>query len=127
MPNQSKQIVLYDGNCGLCSRSVRFIRRRDRKNVLEYHPLQAYEGPETAGLNHLNLSSPDSVIFISNGRLFDRSDAALQILISLGGIYRLSAIFLIIPVKLRNLVYDFIARNRHKWFKSEASCQLPGD
>jgi predicted DCC family thiol-disulfide oxidoreductase YuxK len=127
MQENTKHIVLYDGNCGLCSRSVRFISRRDRKSVFEYYPLQGYKGSELPEMKERNLSDPESVILITDGRLYERSDAALRILMLLGGIYHLSAIFLIIPVKWRNFVYDFIARNRHKWFKKETSCELPGN
>lgn len=121
---QENYIVFYDGVCGLCARSVRFIRRRDKKRIFNFIPLQS-EGALLHGVaGNLPAPDPDTVIYKQDGRFYFRSEAAIRIMMKLGGLYRLSAIFLIIPQRIRDYFYDLIAKNRHKWFKANDSCSI---
>jgi predicted DCC family thiol-disulfide oxidoreductase YuxK len=116
--------VYYDGECGLCAWSVRFIRRRDKKRIFNYIPLQSEEAILPVEPGNLPALDPDTVIYKQNGRFYYRSEAAIRILMKLGGFYRLSAIFLIVPQRIRDYFYDLIAKNRHKWFKANDSCSI---
>lgn len=123
MNNYGTRIVFFDGICNLCNLSVDFLIRKDTKNIFKFAPLQG----ETA-LNFLpkNIQEQlDSVVFYKDGRVYSHSDAAIQILIELGGLYSLARIFLIFPRFFRNAIYSAIAKRRYKWFGKKETCRLP--
>jgi len=121
---KENHIVFYDGVCGLCARSVRFIRRRDKKGIFTYIPLQSDEALLPWEPGNLPAPDPDTVIYKQNGRFYYRSEAAIRIMMKLGGVYQLSAIFLIVPQRIRDYFYNLIAKKRHKWFKTDESCSI---
>jgi predicted DCC family thiol-disulfide oxidoreductase YuxK len=120
-------IVLFDGQCGLCARSVQFIARRDRRGVFRFAPLQgATAAQECARLGIARPEGePDTMIVIDGERALVRSDAALAVTSRLGTPWRLLTIARIIPRPLRDAAYRWIARNRHRWFGGADSCPLP--
>ena len=120
-------IVLFDGQCGLCARSVQFIATRDRRGVFRFAPLQ---GPTAAQeCSRLGIArptgDPDTMILIDGERVLTRSDAALAIASQLALPWRLLAIMRILPRPLRDAAYRWVARNRHRWFRGADSCHLP--
>ena len=117
-------LIYYDGLCGLCDRFVSFVLRHDRRELFRFAPLQG----ETARVRLAHLEHPElspTVILDDGARLRFRSDAALTILAALGGGWRASAGLRVIPRPLRDLVYRFVARYRHRWFGRLASCRVP--
>ena len=123
MESLHQPVLYYDGVCNLCSRSVQFILRNDKKELFRFAPLQSEKGREAILL--FPGSPPDSLILFYKGRYFIRSEAALRILKLLGGFWSLLFGFIIIPRFLRDAVYDLIARNRYKWFGKNKECLLP--
>jgi predicted DCC family thiol-disulfide oxidoreductase YuxK len=121
---QPEHIIIFDGFCGLCSRIVRFIKRRDKKKLFSYFPLQSKEAEAFSGLNSTDPVDLSTVILIAQSRFYYRSEAAIRILMALGGVYRLSAILLAIPAKIRDWFYTLIAMNRHRFFGKTDSCEL---
>jgi len=117
-------IILYDGKCGLCARSVRFIQKRDKKLIFKFVPLQSDESRKIAGSENISYSDLSTVIYVRSGRFYYRSEAAIRIMTALGGFYRLFAIFLPVPRKIRDYFYNLVAQNRHRWFKKDESCSL---
>jgi predicted DCC family thiol-disulfide oxidoreductase YuxK len=127
-------LVLYDGSCGLCHRSVAFLARRDRDGSrFRFAPL----GGEAASVR-FRASAPAGpfgpgasvVLLTADGRLFLRSDAVLHALGRLGGAWRVLARFLaIVPRPLRDGAYSLVARIRGKLFaRPEGTCpRLPPD
>jgi predicted DCC family thiol-disulfide oxidoreductase YuxK len=123
-------LVLFDGVCVLCDRSMRWLLEQDRGERLSFAPLQGETArvvlsrhPEAAG----DLSS---VVYVrgfggSDERLYQRSDAAAAILEDLGGVYRLLALFRWIPRPVRDGLYDWIAAHRYRWFGKLDACALP--
>ncbi|SNS35855.1 Protein of unknown function, DUF393 [Dokdonia pacifica] len=75
--------------------------------------------------HQIDAEKVDSIILVDQGKAYTKSSAALRIARSLSGGYPLLAAFLIIPPFLRNLVYDYIARNRYKWYGKKESCMIP--
>jgi len=121
-----KWIVFFDGQCGLCSRSVRFLSRADRKDRLQFAPLQ---GETATGMKLGEFASVENGSMVvwresDNTTLF-RSDAALELCNALGGICKCGVIFRIVPRPLREACYRFIARNRIRWFGHADTCSLP--
>ena len=67
----------------------------------------------------------DSIVLISSGKTYTKSSAALRICLHLGGLYPILFIFMVMPKGLRDLVYDFIAKNRYRWFGKKDQCMIP--
>ncbi len=118
-----ERIVFFDGVCGLCNRFVDRLLRVDRKRVLRFAPLQGRTAQERlpAGM----ADALESVVYLRDGAVIQRSDAALWILIDLGGWRVMYRGFFIVPRFVRDAVYDWIARNRYRWFRKYETCRLP--
>ena len=105
-----EHIVFYDGECGLCQRSVAFILKWDRFKLLSFAPLN--------GVTYRTLftepSDMSTVVFYSFGRLFTKSEAIIEIGRVLGGWAKLLLLLRLIPSVLRDAVYSFIASKRKK-------------
>lgn len=108
-------IVFYDGVCGLCNRSVRWLVRHDRRRVLRYASLQSEFAKKALKGTDLDITS-GTIIFRDGSDIYTKSDAVIAILRRMGGIYRLARVLRVIPRALRDDVYDWIARNRYRWF-----------
>ncbi len=118
-------VVLFDGVCNFCNDTVNIIIKLDKKGVFKFAPLQSDIGQrylESFGHSNKDLST---VVLISDGNLYTKSDAALHALKHLGGIWHCLRIFTIVPRPIRNAVYDFIAKNRYKWFGKKDECMVP--
>lgn len=116
-------IIFFDGICHLCNGFVDFALRKDLKQHFQFAPLQG----ETAAklLTPEERNALDSVILVSNGQKYFRSDAILKVLTDFGGIYRLLAVGYVLPTWLRNALYNWIAKNRYAWFGQRDICRLP--
>ncbi|MFT5124937.1 MAG: putative DCC family thiol-disulfide oxidoreductase YuxK [Kiritimatiellia bacterium] len=117
-------VVLFDGVCNLCTRSVQFIIKRDPKKHFRFASLQSDEAKHLLAA-HQASSDLSSIQLIEGGRLYDRSSAALRICRHLNGLWPLLFGFIVIPKVLRDMVYNWIARNRYAWFGKTESCMLP--
>lgn len=120
-----KSILLFDGYCNFCSSTVQFIFEHEKNHRLHFASLQSENG--IALLKHYQIDplKTDSLVLIENDRAFIKSSAALRLAKYLKNLYPLLAGFIIIPPFLRNLVYDYIARHRYKWFGKSESCMIP--
>jgi predicted DCC family thiol-disulfide oxidoreductase YuxK len=120
----SAPILFYDGDCGLCARSVQWCLDHDRRARLFFAPLQ---GPTYAALAIADKPTAlDTVVLFDEGRLHVQSDAVLRLLRHVGGGWSvLAALGRIVPRFLRDAVYRFIARRRHAWFGAADRCRLP--
>jgi predicted DCC family thiol-disulfide oxidoreductase YuxK len=122
----NKKIILFDGVCNLCNSAVQFVIQHDKKDVFRFVALQSEIGQEILnhiGINQMNI---DSIILYEPGvAYYYKSSAALEIAKNLGGFWHLGTIFKIIPTGFSNKIYDYIAKNRYKWFGKMESCMLP--
>ncbi|HXH19618.1 MAG TPA: thiol-disulfide oxidoreductase DCC family protein [Chitinophagales bacterium] len=118
-------IILFDGVCKLCNASVRFIIKRDKKAYFRFASLQsAFAGDLFRKLN-FDSNGVDSIVLYENGKVYVRSTAALKIAKHLSGWWFLIYGCIIFPRFLRDAAYDFIARNRYKWFGKKEFCMVP--
>ncbi|MGD7045227.1 thiol-disulfide oxidoreductase DCC family protein [Jeotgalibacillus proteolyticus] len=117
-------IVLFDGDCHVCNWSIQFIMKRDPSGKFKFASLQGDIGRK---LTKTYKSDPmiDSVLLVENDYMWSKSTAALRICRELEGPVRFLSLGLVIPKPLRDLVYDFIARNRFHWFGRKEQCDLP--
>lgn len=118
-------IVLFDGVCNLCTRSVQFIIRRDKKKQFRFASLQGDTGQSILQQFDLPLDDFNSFILFENGKLYTRSNSALRVARRLSGGWKLLYGLMIIPPFIRNAAYNFIARNRYKWFGRKEECMIP--
>jgi len=123
---KGKHIVLFDGVCNFCNDSVRFIIKRDRKDLYRFASLQSKLGQELTAERGIDTENVDSIILIQPGEAYYlKSDAALRIAKNLKGLYPALFIFFYLPRGLRDFFYDIIARNRYKWFGKKEACPMP--
>ena len=123
---KNKKIILFDGVCNLCNSSVQYVIKHDKKDIFRFVSLQSEVGQKI--LKHIGISqnSLDSIVLYEPGKAYYlKSNAALQIAKNLGGIFTYSTLFRIIPTSLRDIIYDFVAKNRYKWYGKQNSCMLP--
>ena len=119
------KIILFDGVCNLCNRSVNFIISKDRKDVFRFATLQSDIGISLMSQHGIDASKTDSVILIDTNEYYERSSAILQIVKHLSGGYALLYFFIILPKSFRDWGYDYIAKNRYKWYGKKDSCMVP--
>ena len=117
--------MLFDGLCNLCSGAVQFIIKQDKHAIFKFASLQSKFGENALIQYGLVNKGVDSIVLIDNGKAYVKSTAALRIAKKLNALYPLLYAFIIVPPFIRDWVYDWIARNRFKWFGKKESCWLP--
>ena len=116
-------LLLYDGYCFLCSSSAKFIRRIDKKKKIAFLALQSTEAQDIIA-THQFPKNLDTVLLLHHNKLFKKSEAVFKVFRIIGGGWKLLLCFRIIPLRWRDGIYDFIARNRYRWFGRKDSCEL---
>ena len=123
-------VLLYDGVCGFCNKTVQLILDRDPAGTMRFAALQSDYGRAIVE-RHTSLRGVDSVVFVENAngggleRVFVRSDAALKVVAYLGGFWKIFLAAYVIPKPLRDYFYDLFARNRYRVFGKYDTCMLP--
>ena len=118
-------IILFDGVCNLCNGAVNFVIKRDPGNVFKFAPLQEKQGALLLKTHAIDIQKLDSIVLIENGNVYTKSSAALRIARKMSNLWPLFFVLLIIPSFIRDGVYDFIAKNRFKWFGKKDQCMIP--
>ncbi|MBT8231743.1 MAG: DUF393 domain-containing protein [Saprospiraceae bacterium] len=118
-----KNIIFFDGVCTICNSFVDFLISRDKSGKLYFASLQGKTASST--LSASDLKNIDTVIYIKDGKTYYRSDAALLAISSLNGLWKSVLIFRVVPKFIRDRVYNFIAKNRYKWFGKRDACRMP--
>jgi len=118
-------IILFDGTCAFCERSVRFIATRDPQGYFRFGASQAPQAAELLARYGVTRSSARSIILIEDGQIFLRSTASLRIASRLTFPWRLAGVLLWIPVPIRDAVYRLIAAVRHRIAGRSNACEIP--
>lgn len=122
MIDNKRHIVFYDSECILCSRTILFLLKKDRKKNLCFAPL----GGTT--FNLLNIDSREhnnTLIFLNNDEIQTESTGVLSIISMLPYPWKLISLLKIFPAVLRNSIYRSVAKNRYKWFGKNKMCAMP--
>ncbi len=125
LPND-KKIILFDGVCNLCNSSVQYVIQRDKKDEFRFVALQSELGQKI--IKHIGItnSNIDSIVLYLPGiAYYYKSSAVIEIAKSLQGFFNYGMLFRLLPNALRDVVYDYIARNRYKWYGKKESCMIP--
>jgi predicted DCC family thiol-disulfide oxidoreductase YuxK len=124
-PDSGGAIVFFDGVCNLCNGSVQFIIARDPSNYFRFASLQSAAAERLLAEHGYDAGSLSSVILLENGRMYERSTAALRIARRLAGGWWMLSVFTIVPRGVRDAIYEWIASNRYRWFGRRDECMIP--
>lgn len=119
------KVLLYDGVCVFCNASVDFVLRHERTDETSFLPLQSAKAKSLLKQHGYDEGYLDSILYLHDGRLYAKSDAALLIAKVLKKPYSVLSVFTFIPRFIRDFFYDIIARNRYTWFGKHDSCIVP--
>ena len=123
---KDKKIILFDGICNLCNSSVQYVIEHDKKDIFRFVSLQSELGQKIVkhiGINPIHI---DSIVLYEPGiSYYYKSTAALEIAKGLSGVFTLAAFFVILPTGVRDFVYDYVAKNRYKWYGKKENCMIP--
>ena len=119
------KVILFDGVCNLCNSTVQRVIKNDKNDVFRFTALQSAVGMVMVTELGIDTAETDSIILIEGDSYSVKSTAALKIAKELSSGYPLLYGFIIIPTAVRNWVYDFIAKNRYKWYGKQDSCMIP--
>jgi len=118
-------VILFDGVCNLCNETVAFVIRHDDAARFHFLPIQSELGTRIYTQAGHDPSLPDTLLLVTEGRVLERSDAAIEISRYLGWPWRLVGIGRILPRPWRDSLYDFISRHRYRWFGRQSTCLVP--
>ncbi len=122
----NKKMILFDGVCNLCNQTVLKIIKLDKKDIFRFTSLQSKAGKAVINYLGIDISKIDSVILYEPSvAYYTKSSAALRIMNHFGGFWKLSQIFRILPLLVRDSAYDFISKNRYQWFGKKEQCMIP--
>lgn len=123
---KNKKLILFDGVCNLCNGFINKIIKKDKKDTFVFASLQSDIGIKIRKQLGIDTTKLESIILYEPGVAYDlKSTAALEIMKDFGGLYTLTRIGYVLPVQLRDSIYDIIAKNRYKWFGKQDSCMIP--
>jgi predicted DCC family thiol-disulfide oxidoreductase YuxK len=118
-------VILFDGVCNFCNGAINFVLKQDKKGIFRFAPLQSEAGRRLLQQYHLPTDEFESFVLIDDGKVYTKSSAALRVMNKLPWYWKEAQIFRVIPTIFRDAIYDFIARNRYKWFGKKDQCMLP--
>jgi predicted DCC family thiol-disulfide oxidoreductase YuxK len=122
---EEPSVILFDGVCNYCNHVVNFVLRQDRKKNLRFAPLQSAAGQRLLTEHGLDQTAFDSFVLIRKGKVYQKSTAALAVMNELPWYWKEVQILRVVPRFLRDTIYDFIARNRYRWFGRRDACMVP--
>lgn len=122
----NKKIILFDGVCNLCDKSVQLILKNDKNDVFRFVALQSDLGKKIIKHIGVEYNKTDSIIlYIPGSAYYYKSQAALKIAKDMSGIYNFLSLFEYLPIALTESVYDYVAKNRYKWYGKKDQCRIP--
>lgn len=122
---QTKSIVFFDGVCNLCNASIDFIIQKDSKNQFLVGALQDSFSKAILSVHKVDEDYLDSLVLLEEDQIYYKSTAALKIARKLSGIWPIFYPLIYLPTWLRDPVYDFIGKNRYRWFGKKNTCRIP--
>lgn len=122
---KDKKIVLFDGVCNLCDNSVQFILKNDSMDLFRFASIQSEIGQQIIKYLGIDLSKVDSIILYVPGEAYYlKAEAAMQIAKDLKSWHKIIS-YLSFTGSFGNFIYDYIARNRYKWYGKKDECMIP--
>ena len=131
-PNSKKPlfVICFDGYCLLCNKWVDLLIRLDKGNVFSFSPFQSDAAKtflQDKGYVDVESEALNTVVVVNKGQLSIKSDAVIEIIYGLGGVYRTSIVLKLVPRIFRDFLYDFVANRRLRWFGRRETCRVPSE
>lgn len=120
-----QSVILFDGVCNLCNGFVQFLIERDPKRRYRYASLQSEAGRALMRSAGLPADEINTVVLMEGGKAYTHSDVALRVSRQMGGLWPLATVFYIVPKFIRDAIYNWVARNRYRWFGKKEACMVP--
>ncbi len=114
--------MFYDGVCGLCNGLVTRLLKWDKRHRLRFAAIQ---GETAASLLIASSGEPDSMVYLADGKRYTESEGVIRAMAAMDGGWKLMLVLLVFPRVLRDAVYQWIGRNRYRWFGKLPVCRIP--
>jgi len=124
---QDKKIILFDGVCNFCNEKVNFIIKNDTNDVFRFVALQSETGQKIVTYLGIDKTIDSIILYEPAYAYFIKSEAVFRIIKHLSSSVKLLLLFNFIPINIKNLIYDYIAKNRYKWFGKLEVCMIPSE
>lgn len=121
-PARGRPLIVFDGDCVVCSRGAAFVLRRDRARRFALTTAQSATGQALYGALGLSSGLEGTMLLVERGTVATESDAILAVAAGLGWPWRAARWVRLVPISLRDQAYGFIARNRFRWFGRRETC-----
>ena len=118
-------IVFFDGHCNLCNGAVKFLIKADKAAKLKFAPLQSEIASKHLAPFNYKPTGNGSILFIKDGKLYERSEAFLKIMNELPWYWKWLQVGGLLPNSFRDRLYNFVAANRYRWFGKKEECMVP--
>lgn len=122
---KEQPVILFDGICNFCNSTINFVIKKNKKQHIFFAPLQSEAGQRLLQQYNLPVDDMESFVFIENEKAYRQSTAALRVCRYLRGLWPLCYGFIIVPKFIRDGIYNWIAKNRYKWFGVRQECMIP--
>ena len=123
-----KNTILFDSKCNLCSKTVKRVMKLDKNKLFTFISDKSEYGKNIISKNNLNsITTETIVLFTTEEKFLIKSDAAISIAVKLNPLFVIFNILFAIPKRIRDKVYDYIAKNRYKWFGKNESCDITNE
>ena len=129
-PEPAGAVIVFDGVCVLCNGWVGFLLRHDRRGRYRYAAMQSDAGRALLSSHGLDPDDPASFLLVEHDvgaqpRISTDSDAIRRVLAGLGGGWRAAHVIALVPRRVRDAAYRWLARNRYRWFGRHEACSIP--
>ena len=125
---QLKNTILFDSKCNLCSKTVKRVMKLDKNKLFTFISNKSEYGKNIISENNLNsITTETIVLFTTENKFLIKSDAAISIAVKLNPLFLIFNTLFIVPKKIRDRVYDYVAKNRYKWFGENESCDITNE
>ncbi len=125
MDKTTQGIIIFDGVCNLCNGAVNFILKYDQEERFIFTPMQSETGTRLLKEFGLDPSDTDTILLVSGGGSYVKSEAVFEIIKGLKGGWRLLSIFRFLPLSLRDGIYSMMAKHRYRVFGKRNKCMVP--
>ena len=122
---QLKNTILFDSKCNLCSKTVKRVMKLDKNKLFTFISNNSEYGKNIIKKNNLNFITTETIVLFTNEEEFlIKSDAAISIAVKLNPLFVIFKLLFVIPKVIRDKVYDYVAKNRYKWFGENDNCEI---
>jgi predicted DCC family thiol-disulfide oxidoreductase YuxK len=125
MATDASQVVVFDGTCNLCAGAVSFVVAHERDHLIRFAPAQSAAGRKLLLEYGIDPDGLTTFVFIEEGRAQVRFDAAIAVADHLRWPWSMFRVVRFVPRRLRDSIYDLVARHRYRWFGQRDGCTLP--